>query len=206
MVGTILSMVHRERQQRKTTRILWLHSVGYLVGSALMGGMLAVLGKFALGGVPPTVRGFLAFVLPGSIGLLYSAREMGLIKLPTPQCKWQVPHQWCYLLPEKLTSFLYGIGLGFALLTRIPVSSFYAAALWVVLVGEPLLGMICMALFGIGRALSLILLAPQRGADPMPLYVNGMVLRWKPVMHLVNGLTLGSIGAGLLVAGLMLYV
>jgi hypothetical protein len=181
-----------------------LHSIGYLFGSTLMGGALTVLGKAALSNVQPTSRGLTALVVTGSFALLYSTREMGLTKLPKPQCRSQVPRRWCYLLPHKLTAFLYGTGLGFALLTRVPVSTFYAVALWVILVGEPSLGVICMAFFGIGRSLPLILLA-TRDAGPLPIYFNRALLKWKPVVHLVNGLALGSIGTVLLVAGFVLY-
>ncbi|HWO02182.1 MAG TPA: sulfite exporter TauE/SafE family protein [Blastocatellia bacterium] len=106
----------------------------------------------------------------------------------------------------RITSLLYGLGLGFGLATRIPVGTFYVAATWAVLVGNPLLGALCLGVFGLGRALPLLVMSWALRGDQESFQTNQIIRNWEPAMHLINGLALGSVGSCLIVAGMVRYM
>jgi cytochrome c biogenesis protein CcdA len=140
----------------------------------------------------------------GLVGLLYSIRELGLFQVPVLQATRQVPELWRHVLPPQVASLLYGLGLGFGLATRIPVGTFYVAVIWSILVGNPLLGAVGMAAFGLGRALPLMWMAWSFNSNEQTFRLMRILPRWQPVVHLVNGVALGFAGSSLLVAGVIL--
>lgn len=204
MVGTILPIVHGERRRGKLPATLWLHTIGYLAGAAIMGGMLGAFGGALPRQAFPAGQSCTVLVATGSVSILFSLHELSLAQMPMPQCRWQVPPEWRFLLPCRVTALCYGLGLGFGLATRIPVSTFYPAVLWAVLVGSPLPSALGMSVFGLGRALPLIWAAWSLDGDEESFRLTQVLHRWKPMVQLVNGLALGSVGSCLVVAGLML--
>ena len=86
----------------------------------------------------------------------YAAREAGLLRLPVPQLRHQVPQRWRELLPLPATAFLYGAGLGVGFVTYVPVATLAAVAAAIAL-ADPGAGMAAMAAFGAGRAIVLVL-------------------------------------------------
>lgn len=200
MVGTILPIVYGERKRRQPPVTLLLHMLGYILGAAVVGAVLAALGMALLRQTPSVIRNFPVFVATGLVSLVYSGREFGLVPVPAPQFSRQVPHSWRLLFPPRIRALSYGLGLGVGLATRIPVSTFYVAAFWATFSGNPLRGSLAMTAFGVGRALPILLIDKTCDAlSERPRLMRGLS-RWEPVVHLVNGLALACAGAWLMVS------
>lgn len=148
-------------------------------------------------------RNLLTLVLTGLLSAIYSLRELSLIRVPAPVCWRQVPRSWRSTLPVNLAAFYYGLGLGVGLATYVPVATFYVALLWAFVAGDPILGAIGMIMFGVGRALPLLLMASRMKNLDESSQVVLTLNAWKPAVHLVNGLALGFAGSCLLVAALV---
>lgn len=204
MAGTIIPMVHRDRESGKASIALWLHAAGNIVGAAAMGGLLGLIGAALPWHLLPAGRGVTALLITGIASLVYSAREMELLRVPAAQCSRQVPRTWSYAMSTEMSSTLYGVGLGFGLATRIAVSTFYPAALWAVLVADPMLGAMGMAFFGLGRALPLIAMDGVSKDAQDRIRLTEALHNYKPLVHFINGLALGAAGACLVITGLML--
>lgn len=86
----------------------------------------------------------------------YAGREVGLLRLPVPQLRRQVPQRWREVLPLPATSFLYGAGLGVGFVTYVPVATLAAVAAAIAL-ADPGAGMVGLGAFGGGRAIVLVL-------------------------------------------------
>ena len=184
--------------------VLWLYMAGCLLGGVGLGVLLGIFG----GAIPwqslPVHRTVAVLIVTGAVGLIYSVRELNLADIPAPQSRWQVPQSWFYLFPLKLSILFYGLGLGFGLATRIPISTFYVVVLWAMLTGNPLISAFGMATFGFGRALPLLWMGRLPGKNEEHFHLTEALFCWKPAVQLVNGLTLAVVGSCLMTAGLIL--
>ena len=201
MAGTILPIVYGDRQSEKAPAALWFHLLGSILGAAALGGLLGTIG-LALGWRALALKhGVIVLLVAGTVSLLYSTRELGLLAVPVVQCRRQVPQQWRVTMSPHLCSLLYGLGLGFGVGTRIAVSTFYPAAIWAMLVADPALSAIGMAAFGLGRVLPLLVLAGLlKNKDESILFTEALH-DYKPLVHFVNGLVLSTAGACLIMLG-----
>jgi len=204
MMGTILPIVYEgyDKKTKKSSAVVWLHTIGCIIGAVAVGGSLGALGSAIPWRVLPAKQDVVVLLATGIISLLYGAHELGVIRAPTPQSPWQVPQWWSTLLPPKVTALAYGVGLGIGFITAIPVGTFYVIALWALLVGRPSLGAISLAAFGLGRGLPLLWMALFL-RDNNESYRFSLVLdRSQQLIHYFNGLALGSVGGCMLMAGL----
>jgi hypothetical protein len=203
MVGTILPIVHGKQRQSKFAPALLFYTIGCLIGAGSLGLVLGVLGA-ALPWQPwSTGQGFYLLAVIGTISLVYSTHELGFIRVPAPQCRWQVPSSWRSVLPPDVAALFYGIGLGVGVTTRIPASTFYPIVIWALLINNPMLAMFGMSAFGLGRALPLICMACVSKNTEESFSLAEVLACWKPVVHLVNGVFLGFAGSFLLGIGIV---
>ena len=146
-------------------------ALGAIAASAALG-----LALGALGGLAGADRLGVALAV-GALALVAAAREAGLVALPLPQVRRQVPERWRREWPLPLWSAAYGAGLGLGVLTHQAVATFWvvcAAAVWL---AEPLPAATVLAAFGAGRALG-----GQGGRErvlatrPLLLRINAVVL------------------------------
>jgi hypothetical protein len=154
MVETFTPAVCGSRRRQRLA--LAGFALGALVASALVGAALGAAGSLL--GVP------LAFGA-AALALVAAAREAGILRLPLPQSRRQVPERWRAELPLPVWSVGYGAGLGTGFLTFQPVSTFWVACTAAVALGRPLTASVCFTAYGAGRAL--MAAWPRRGhADP----------------------------------------
>src|SRR6266576_2052077 len=90
-----------------------------LVASALVGAALGLLGSVLGAGLTLAAAGLT--LAAAGLALLAAAREGGLLRLPLPQARRQVPERWRAELPLPLWSTGYGAGLGAGFFTFQPV-------------------------------------------------------------------------------------
>jgi hypothetical protein len=129
-------------------------TIGAVAASALVGGLLGLVG-FLLGWR-------WAVLAAAAVALAAAFRELGLVRLPLPQVRHQVPDRWRAELPLPVWSVGYGAGLGVGFFTFQPVATFWVACAAAVALARPLPAAACFALYGVGRALTV--LWPKRDA------------------------------------------
>src|SRR3954453_15252406 len=111
MVETIVPVVHGTRT--------WLLSLAlFTAGAVTAAGVLGL----ALGPALPAGGAGVAGAVAG-LALLAAAAELGLLPLPLPQMRRQVPERWRERYSQPLTALLYGAGLGFGFATYLPVAT-----------------------------------------------------------------------------------
>lgn len=108
-----------------------------------------------------------AWTLPALavLALVAAAREAGLVRLPLPELRHQVPERWRREWPLGAWSLAYGAGLGAGIFTHQVAGTFWVACAGAVAVGDPAWSAACLALFGAGRAL-MVGLPARGGRDP----------------------------------------
>jgi hypothetical protein len=183
MVETFTPAVCGSRRRQRLA--LAGFALGAVAASALVGASLGAVG--ALLGTQ------LAFVV-AALALLAAAREAGIVRLPLPQLRRQVPERWRSELPLPVWSVGYGIGLGLGFLTFQPVATFWVACAAAVALGKPLAAGLCFAAYGAGRAL--MTAWPRHGQPDPTAAVEGLARRRRLLL-------LGNVGALLLCAGLL---
>ena len=141
-------------------------ALGALVASALVGAALGALGG---------LLGMELALVAAAFALLAAAREAGLLRIPLPQSRRQVPERWRSTLPLPVWSAGYGAGLGAGFLTFQPVATFWVACAAAVALGRPGPAAACFAAYGAGRTLMAIL--PRRGKQDATAAVEALVQR-----------------------------
>ena len=119
MVETIVPVVHGTRT--------WMLSLAlFTAGAVATAGLLGL----ALGAALPAGGAAVAAAV-AVFALLEAAAELGLVRLPLPQMRRQVPERWRERYPQPLTALLYGAGLGFGFATYLPVATLPVVAVGV---------------------------------------------------------------------------
>lgn len=151
MIETITPAVCGSRRRHRLA--LAAFTLG-AVGAALLVGALLGLAGSVLGAER-------AVVGVAILALAAAAREAGLLRLPLPQSRRQVPERWRANLPLPAWSFGYGAGLGLGVATFQPVATFWVACAAAVALARPFAAALCFSLYGLGRALTVVW--PRRG-------------------------------------------
>jgi hypothetical protein len=132
---------------------------GAVAGGLVTFGLLAALGE-ALHGA----GGRAAYIAAAAIALLAAVLEVRGTRI-VPQIRRQLPEHWRRVMPMPLAAALYGVLLGLGFTTFVLSFGVWALAGVSLAVGDPSLGLILGAAFGIGRAIPIVVLAPLAGTD-----------------------------------------
>ncbi len=143
MVETIVPVVHGTRT--------WLASV-ILFGLGAVS--TAALVGLVLGAALPA-GGAVAAALVAAFAAVEAAAELGVLRLPIPQVRRQVPERWRERYPQPVTALLYGAGLGVGFATYLPVATLFVVAAGVAALAGPVGGAAVLAGFGLGRTIVL---------------------------------------------------
>jgi hypothetical protein len=184
MIPSITPVVYGSHRKPKWLVAILLFSLCASLGSAAVGAAVALLGtgvRLALG--VSAVAGWLGF---GVVALLYSLHELKLLRLPRPQRNWQVPSGWRVKLHPWLTAGLYGLLLGFGVLTRISVSTFYLFLLWALLVGDIRQVIPVAAIFGAAQGLPLFIAGWKVDSCDDAYRIGSRSWSLRPLVHKVN--------------------
>jgi hypothetical protein len=155
MVETLAPQGYAGRM-RTTVAACATFAVGALAGGAITFGGLALLGE-ALGAGGPVALAVAAVVaLAAAIG---EARGTRIV----PQVRRQVPESWRRRMPVPLAAGLYGVLLGLGFTTFILTFAVWALAGVSIAIGDPALGLAVGLVFGAGRLLPVVVLAPAGG-------------------------------------------
>jgi hypothetical protein len=157
MVQTIAPVVHGGRRLGYWTGV-GLHAFGATATAAALGALLGMGG--AVLGAPWGEVGLFAIA---GVALVYAARELGGLPIPLPQLRRQVPEWWRTFFSPSVAALLYGLGLGVGFLTYLSFGTFVAVGTAALASGDPLVGAVVCAPFGLARGLSV--LVGSRGAE-----------------------------------------
>jgi hypothetical protein len=175
MVETISPAVCGTR--RRTALALLLFAAGSIGVAAVVGLVLGLAGSKGL--VPLAI----AFAVAGVL------RESGLVRVPVPQSRRQVPERWHHDLPLPVWSLGYGAGLGVGVLTYQPVATFLVVAVAAAASG-PTAAVLALTAFGAGRV---------AGASLPAAFIDRMASLYRP-MRRVNALALAALAVALVAA------
>lgn len=150
MVETIAPVVHGGRNH-SYRRAVALHVVGTTVSAAALGAWLGAMGLAA--GAPWGAGGLGALAC---IALLYALREVANLPLPLFDRRRQVPEWWRTFFSKPTAALLYGLGLGAGFFTYLSYGTFVVVSAAAFLTGDPRLGALLGAPFGLARGLSVL--------------------------------------------------
>ncbi len=154
MVETLTPAVCGSRQRYRVA--LALFALGAVLSAAVLGALLGLAGS--------ALDRTWALAAVGALALMAALREAGILRIPVPELRRQVPERWRREWPLAGWSFGYGAGLGVGVLTHQAVWTFWVAAAGVLALGDPLVSALCLAPFGVGRAL-MVALPARDGRD-----------------------------------------
>jgi cytochrome c biogenesis protein CcdA len=131
---------------------LLAHGAGYVAGGLLLGSALA-LGTLVLS--PPAGASWpvLAIAL---VSLAYGLDQLGLLSLPYPQRKSQVPHDVRFRWPMWRIGLLYGFALGLNFVTYVRTPILYVVVLAALLSGSWVTSLALVLALNAGRFLPLL--------------------------------------------------
>ena len=160
---------------------LLLFTLGAVSAAAGVGALLGLLGG-ALGAER-------AVLLLATVAALAAAREAGIVRVPLPQLRYQVPERWHHELPLPAWSAGYGAGLGIGFATFQPVATFWIAVLAALAVGRPGTAAAGFALYGVARAAMVVL--PPRPERDVTRVVESLAAR-RPLLARANAVALAA--------------
>jgi len=178
MVETFTPAVCGSRSRQRLA--IALFALAALVASAVLGATLGFVGSLV--GTRP------ALIAAAALAFLAALREAGILRLPLPQSRRQVPERWQYERPLALWSAGYGAGLGLGFLTFQPVATFWVACAAALALGKPVAAAGCFALYGAGRAFMAVW--PRHREPSGPAAVERLVGR-ASVVPRANAVVLG---------------
>lgn len=131
---------------------------GAVAGGILTFAGLGAVGALAHGGGEPAAYLAAAAIAGGAAAL--EARGAPIV----PQIRRQLPEHWRRVMPMPLAAGLYGGLLGLGFTTFVLSFGVWAIAAISLAVGEPSIGALIGAAFGVGRAIPIVGLAPFAGS------------------------------------------
>lgn len=158
MVETIAPVVYGSRS--RYLRAVLLHAVAASASAGLFGAAAGLLGMAF--GAPWGRVGAASLV---AVAALYVAREVVGLPVPTLDRKQQVPDWWRTFYAPELAVVMYGAGLGIGFLTFLGHGTFVVVTALAAASGDPLIGALLVAPFGVARGLSVLIVVRTRDEE-----------------------------------------
>jgi hypothetical protein len=131
---------------------------GAIAGGLVTFGSLALLGQLLHG-----AGGRTAYAVAAAIAVAAAVLEVRGTRI-VPQIRRQLPEHWRRVMPMPLAAGLYGLLLGIGFTTFVLSFGVWALAGVSLAIGDPSLGLLLGAAFGLGRAVPIVVLAPLAGS------------------------------------------
>jgi cytochrome c biogenesis protein CcdA len=164
----------------------------------ISGGILGWSGSLAQFSLPGRLPRIVLFL--GVVALILSGNAAGLIRIPIPESRWQVPRKWLSSLPQAVGAGLFGICLGAGVMTRITIT-LYVVLVWALVSGSAQSGAIAMAVYALCRTIPLWVLYFMSKGDGEKRYRYAMTAeRWGTAASLVSALALTATGSFLVIS------
>ncbi|MFI5715475.1 methylamine utilization protein [Nocardia sp. NPDC051750] len=192
VAGVVVAPKQPDRRGSSTPlRRLGWHALGSTATASITGALIGALGGLALGLVPITLVLGAWAVLAAAYGL----HELGLLVMPTPMRRRQLPRHLRRSTAPWKVSLLFGAIIGPGFLIYIRSSAYYLLALGVAAVGSPALGAALFVTVALGRCLpSATAIVYTRRGGSMPGFLSLMCLVDRRV-QVFTGAVLVGLGA-----------
>ncbi len=159
-----LSLLRPARPYGARSVLRWLptfatHAAGYVLGALALGLVLGVAAWL----VPAAGFGGWSLALVATVALAYGLHQSGLLRMPYPQRRAQVPHDVRLRYPMWKIGLLYGFALGLNFTTYVRTPILYVVVVAAVASGAFVLALALILALNLGRF--------------MPLTVNALPVR-----------------------------
>ncbi len=186
MVGTIVPIVHGEREAHRMILADLAHTAGLVIAGMAVGYLLSA-GLDAAGlRLALEEKGLAMAVLSGTFAL----GDTRLVRVPMPQLQRQVPAAWRGQYPPRVAALLYGLALGPGLLTHIRTGAYYVLLALVALLQEPVIGSAMLGAYGLWRGLPVIYFGRKHMDIERTFHTNHALAPWEPMFGVLSGLLL----------------
>jgi len=196
MVETIAPVVHGDRRASYLAAAA-AHVLGATLAAAALGGLLGGLGMVlnAPWGAP-------GLSLVALVAGVYALREAGVVRVPVPQRREQVPAWWRTFFSSPVAALLYGLGLGVGFLTYLSYGTLVAVSAAALASGDALVGAALVAPFGAARAVSVAAAHRLNRTDPGEVLGRLEALASSAPLAALNAAALGLVAAAAALAAL----
>ena len=181
---------------RRTT----LAACASFLPGAIAGGLLTFGGLAAIGELLGGAGSRTPYLVAAGIAIVAAALEARGTRI-VPQIRRQLPEHWRRVMPMPVAAALYGVLLGIGFTTFVLSFGVWALAGVSLALGDPALGLLIGGMFGVGRAVPILALAPVAGG-PVGIRTTELMCE-RPGVYL--GLRRGD-AAALAIAALVLIV
>jgi cytochrome c biogenesis protein CcdA len=181
MMDFITPVVHGGRARWRLA--LFAYGACAAITAAAFGALLGMGGR-ALRQQLPIEHGAVVLSI---IVLVAAVHELGVVRIPWPQRRWQVPSSWRFIAPRWIPSALYGLLLGPGVLTYIPVATYYVLVAMAIFITDPGCAAAVFVLFAVAQLVPLYLVG--RGAETFDA-AAARITTWsshRMRLHRVNG-------------------
>jgi hypothetical protein len=153
MVGTIVSIVYGAGEW-PARKAIWAHLFGSIAGGLLLsfGAFVVAQAVSSAGSMPPAAP----MLIGSAIAAVYVPRELGILKVPYPQLRRQVPSWWHLAMKPGAYSFLYGVVLGTGVSVHIYTASFFPPLAYALADGGVRVSLVFGLSYGLGRGLAIM--------------------------------------------------
>ncbi|MDJ0395110.1 methylamine utilization protein [Rhodococcus sp. G-MC3] len=187
----------RKGSSTPVRRLAW-HATGSIMTGSVTGALIGAVGGAVLGTVPiAPMLGVWA-----ALALAYGLHELGLVSMPTPMRRQQLPRHLRRSMEPWKVSLLFGAIIGPGFLIYIRSSAYYLMALGVAAAGSPVLGAALFVAVSLGRCMpsALAIVHTHRGGS-MPGFLSLMCVVDRRVQALTGAVLVGlSVFAGITLA------
>ena len=184
MVESITPVVHGRRTRYLGAIVL--HAFAATATAAATGALLGLVGKIL---TAPWGQATAIAVI--AVAVTYSLREAFQLPIPLPNARRQVPEWWRSFFSPPIAALLYGAGLGVAFVTFLSYGTFVAVAVGALASGDPVVGAILCAPFGLARAIAVA--ATSVAAEPAGAVATLTEIAATSLVRLVNATTLAVV-------------
>lgn len=189
VAGVVAAPKQADRAGSSTpVRRLGWHALGSILTGAPTGALIGAAGALAAG----VINVGWAVAIWALFAFLYGLHELGVVRMPTPMRRHQLPRHLRRQMEPWKVSFIFGtmIGPGFVIFIR--SSAYYLLVLGLLLAGDPLLGAALFTLVSLGRCLpSVAAILHTRAGGSMPGFLSVMCLVDRRVQVITGAALIG---------------
>jgi hypothetical protein len=198
MVGVIGPLVEGKRQLRDPLKLVALFGLGAVVGAALTGALVGLLGAAAQNLASDSALA----IAVGAAGCVLLLADLGVLGLRTPSLRRQTSSTWYRDLGPRTAWAFWGVDLGLGFSTIRLGSLYWFMVLFVAAFVSPPLAPLVLAFYGLGlcAALTAVVVTKARKAGPVTGWSGLGLLRAARSVRLASDALLGLASIAIVVA------
>lgn len=191
MIFVIAPLVKGSATTRYYLR-LWAYSTALVGSSTLVFLAYGLIGRhMGLGHFPEV------WLVLGIACLVYSAAEIGMVRLPVPSSNFVLPREWMRF-PGGLGAVTYGSIMGLGFVTRAPYAAYHAVVAAAILAGVSSIGLGVGLAFGVGRLVVVYAaVAVIVSGLVHPVRLNDWTRAQAPLARLISGASLAMLAGSI---------